>query len=113
MKKDMREAVRLYRLAADQRYALAQARLGFVFKFTLDFRADYQKAPELFRAAALQGHSLSQHSVGNCYRDGEGFETNEMMAACFYCVASKDLKYSVVLKHNHIDLSPVCLFDLV
>ncbi len=56
----MQEAVRLCRLAADQRYPLAQFYLAYCFTNRKEVEHDEVEAAQLHRAAALQGHLLEQ-----------------------------------------------------
>jgi len=54
--RDDNEAVRLYRLAADQGYAAAQFNLGYMFENGLGVVRDDNEAVRLYRLAAAQGH---------------------------------------------------------
>ena len=64
MVKDAKEAVRLFRLAADQGHTLAQYNLGTCYKQGEGVVKDAKEAVRLFRLAADQGHILAQHNLG-------------------------------------------------
>ena len=103
VERNMQEAVRLYRLAVDQRYALAQYHLAFCFRNGEGVQQDDQESARLYRAAALQGHSESHYWLGNCYKHGIGVEMNKLMAACFYRLTD-ELGY-VFAQHNLNELN--------
>ncbi len=54
---DYAEAVRLYRLAAEQGYAHAQCSLGLKFEYGLAVAHDRAEAIRLYRLAAAQGNA--------------------------------------------------------
>jgi|GEM_PF-6736013 len=54
------EAVRLYRLAADQGHAHAQVNLGLMYVKGLGVAKDEREAARLFRLAADQGDAVAQ-----------------------------------------------------
>jgi len=56
---DFKEAVRWYRLAADQDYAPAQARLGYAYEYGNGVDLDYARAMQLYRKAAEQGDAAA------------------------------------------------------
>jgi TPR repeat protein len=58
---DDAEAVRLFRLAAEQGHALAQVDLGRMFEHGQGVAQDRAEAIRLYRLAAAQGHPLAPH----------------------------------------------------
>ena len=56
---DNAEAVRLHRLAAEQRHAGGQSGLGYMFENGLGVAADTAEAIRLHRLAAAQGHAYA------------------------------------------------------
>jgi TPR repeat protein len=79
----------LYRLAADQRYAMAQTNLATCFRFGAGTACDEREAARLYRDAAVQGHAWSMNRIGDCYKDKIGVERNKLMAACFYRLSAE------------------------
>ena len=72
--KDHTEAVRLYRLAADQGYAKAQCNLGVMYTDGTGTRVpqDRTEAARWFRLAADQGDAYGQYNLGVMYKRGTG-----------------------------------------
>ncbi len=70
---DAREAVRLYRLAADQGYALAQNNLAAMFsRGEGGLPRSEREAERLYRAAADQGFPAAMSNLGTLYLAGRG-----------------------------------------
>ena len=61
---DDAEAVRWYRLAADQGFDRAQTSLGFYYREGLGVPQDYAEAVRWYRLAAEQGNVGAQGSLG-------------------------------------------------
>jgi uncharacterized protein len=64
------EAMKWYRLAADQGNAAAQTALGVVYASGLGVPQDQAKAVEWTRKAADQGYANAQNNLGNMYARG-------------------------------------------
>ena len=60
---DYKEAVRLYRLAADQGNAVAQYNLGICYEFGKGVAKDLDEAIRLYRLAAEQGHENAKKAL--------------------------------------------------
>jgi TPR repeat protein len=88
--KDEREAARLYRLAADQGNAEAQAMLGLFYEQGRGgLSKDAREAARLYRLAADQGNAWGQGYLATFYRDGLGGVTkDEREAARLYRLAA-------------------------
>lgn len=78
---DSREAVRLYRAAADEGNALAQSNLGSMYyNGTGGLRRDDQEAARLLHLAAEQGLPEGQANLGLLYATGRGLARNDAEA---------------------------------
>ena len=63
VKKDYEEAVRLYRLSADQGNALGQNNLGYMYHNGLGVEKDLKEAVRYYRLSADQGNSDAQNNL--------------------------------------------------
>jgi TPR repeat protein len=79
--KDAAEAVRLYRLAADQGHAGAQYNLGACYEKGLGVVKDTAEAVRWLVRAADQGHPLAQYNAGAHYMTGDGVAHDKAEAA--------------------------------
>ena len=86
--KDLSEAARLYKLAAKQGNANAQANLGFCYYSGEGVVEDLSKAVELSTLAANQGHAAAQSNLGFCYYSGEGVVKDLSKTVEFYTLAA-------------------------
>jgi hypothetical protein len=77
---DHAEAVRLYRLSADQGHAIAQFSLGVCYIRGTGVDQDPAEAVRLFRLAADQGSANGQHCLGVCYEHGTGVDQDHAEA---------------------------------
>ena len=69
---DYREAVRWYRMAADQGDADAQFNLGVMYDNGRGVPQDYAEAVRWYRKAADQGYADAQFNLGVMYYNGRG-----------------------------------------
>ena len=53
------------------------------------FFCDEARAADWFRTAAEKGHARAQHSLGQCYRFGEGVEQDDALAAAWFAEAAE------------------------
>jgi TPR repeat protein len=88
--RDDREAARLYKLAADQGYASAQASLGVFYEQGRGgLPKNDREAARLYRLAADQGHATAQANLGLLYWQGRGgLPRDEIAAARLYKLAA-------------------------
>src|ERR1019366_4690507 len=86
---DYTEAVKWYRKAAEQNYALAQNNLGFCYDGGKGVEKNYAEAVKWYRKAAEQNHALSQYHLGFCYDGGRGVEKNYAEAVKWYRKAAE------------------------
>ena len=78
------EALRWYRLAADQGLADAQNRLAVMLSAGHGTAADHNEAARWYRKAADQGHAAAQNNLGRCYERGEGVTGSPVLAAQWF-----------------------------
>ena len=86
---DYAEAVKWYRLAAEQSYASAQSNLGFMYKNGQGVPQDYAEAVKWYRLAAEQGVAAAQHNLGNMYNQGKGVPQDYTEAVKWYRLAAE------------------------
>jgi TPR repeat protein len=70
--RDYKEAIKWYRLAAEQGHAESQNRLGIAYRKGQGVLQSHKEATKWHRLAAEQGHAESQKRLGMAYRKGEG-----------------------------------------
>jgi TPR repeat protein len=85
---DYTEAVRLYRLAADQGNAHAQCNLGACYKDGTGVDQDHAETIRLYRLAADQGYPYAQHYLGCCYAHGTGVVQDHAEAVRWFRLAA-------------------------
>jgi hypothetical protein len=69
---DYAEAVKWYRLAANQGDAFAQFHLGLMYAKGQGVPQDYAEAVKWYRLAANQGAAIAQFNIGLMYAEGDG-----------------------------------------
>ena len=69
---DFAEAVKWYRLSADQGYADAQYNLGLMYNNGQGVPQDFAEAVKWWRLAADQGYANAQYNLGLMYNKGQG-----------------------------------------
>lgn len=82
--RDLAQALRWYRRAADQGFAGAQANLGDMFARGQGVATDYAAAAVWFHRAAVQGHVAAQYNLALLYENGLGVEVSEETAMAWY-----------------------------
>jgi TPR repeat protein len=83
------EAVRWYRLAAEQGLADAQHNLGCLFKDGRGVAQDDGEAVRWYRLAAEQGHAKAQLSLGLGFHLGKGVKQDYVEAVRWYRLAAE------------------------
>ena len=71
-RKDYKEALRWYRLSAEQGDALAQYNLGNMYREGQGVPQDYKEAVKWYRLSAEQGFASAQYNLGVMYEIGQG-----------------------------------------
>ena len=84
VEQNYKEAVRLYRLSADQGNPHAQLNLGYMYRHGLGVEKDYKEAVRLYRLSADQGHELAQLYLGYMYEHGLGVKKDLKEAVRYY-----------------------------
>lgn len=84
MPQDDTEAVRLYRLAADQGIAEAQGNLAWMYSEGRGVPKDDAEAVRFFRLAAEQGNSFAQGNLGWMYVRGAGVPQDFILAHMWF-----------------------------
>ncbi len=82
------EAVRLYRLAAEQGLAIAQYSLGEMYFYGSGVPRSFEETAKWFTMAAEQGLALAQYRLGLCYERGEGVPQSDSKAVKWYRLAA-------------------------
>ena len=90
---DYQEAVKWYRLAAEQGHNMAQHTLGLAYDKGAGVPQDYQEAVKWYRLAAEQGNDASQWILGGMYDKGEGVPQDYQEAVKWYRLAAEQGKY--------------------
>ena len=87
--KNYTEAVRLYRIAAEQGYADAQNYLGYCCERGLGVEKDPKEAVKWYRKAAEQGQVNAQYNLGICYEYEKGVAKDPTEAVKWYRKAAE------------------------
>jgi uncharacterized protein len=88
-RKDYKEAVRLFRLSAEQGNATAQYNLGVMYSNVHGVPKDYKEALRLFRLSAKQGNASAQYNWGVMYDKGQGVPQDYKEAVRLYRLSAK------------------------
>jgi len=83
-KKDYKEAMRLYREAADRGSAAAQVAVGAMYEGGLGVKRDYAEARDWYMKAATQGYSPAFVYIGYMYLQGEGADKDDATGVQWY-----------------------------
>ena len=87
--KDLIEAVKWYRLSADQGDAEGQYQLAFAYMTGQGVKQDSAKSKRLHRLAAMQGLWEAHHMLGWLYQRGKpGYLQDNLMAHMWFNIAS-------------------------
>jgi TPR repeat protein len=70
--KDLEEAVKWFRKAAEQGDMEAQYNLGLCYEQSEGVANDLKEAVKWYRQSAEQGYALGQFNLGICYINGDG-----------------------------------------
>ncbi len=84
---DDQEALRWYRLAADQGYAQAQVAVGAYYFLGEILPEDFQEGVRLFRLAANQGSLEGQLALAWLYQEGMGVPQDLVYAYAWFNIA--------------------------
>jgi TPR repeat protein len=90
---DLPEAVKYYRLSADQGNADGQWRYGFCLESGKGVGIDLAEAVEYYRLSADQGNADGQWHYGFCLESGKGVEIDLAEAVKYYRLSAQLLEY--------------------
>ncbi|MDP9100050.1 MAG: sel1 repeat family protein [Verrucomicrobiota bacterium] len=82
--KDLAEAAKWYRKAADQNYAKAQDALGYYYEEGKGVEKDSVEAVKWYRKAADQNNPGGQYNLARCYAHGLGVPKDPVEAVKWY-----------------------------
>lgn len=82
--KNYAKALELYLQAAEQGYAWAQTRVGYMYDLGQGTSEDNMKAMTWYTKAAEQGNLTAQNNIGALYEKGEGVTKDYTLAAQWY-----------------------------
>ena len=85
---DYKEAVKWFRLSAEQGNTDAQTNLGSRYKKGEGVPQDYKEAVKWYRLAAYEGNSHAQNNLGTMHEFGRGVLQDNTMAHMWYNIAS-------------------------
>lgn len=85
---DYKEALKSYRLSAEQGDANSQYSLGVMYDLGQGVLQDYKEASKWYRLSAEQGDANGQWSLGTMYRDGQGFAQDSVLAYMWFNIAA-------------------------
>jgi len=89
LSRDSAEAVRWYRMAAEQGLAPAQFNLGVLFDEGTGVPEDDSQAASWYRRAAEQGHPDAQLNLGILYAIGSGVGQDPVLAHQWFDLATR------------------------
>jgi TPR repeat protein len=96
---DYKEAIRWYRMAADQGYALAQFNLGVLYANGFGTAQDFKEALKWYTMAADQGLAIAEYNIGVLHAQGRGVPSSSAEAAKWWLRSAEhgdaDAQYSL------------------
>ena len=99
---DDAEAVRWYRLAAEQGNATAQLNLGVMYAKGEGVPKDDAEAVRWFRLAAEQGYAAAQLNLGVMYDNGRGVPEDDVTAYAWLNIAAEQGQLSANEGKEHV-----------
>ena len=79
-----KEAIKWYRLSAEQKNPTGQYNLGEMYAMGQGVEKDYQVAIKLYTFSADQRNSEAQKALGDLYASGEGVPEDHILARMWY-----------------------------
>lgn len=86
--KDYMQAVKWYRMAADQGMPESQYMMGVIYDRGEGLPQDFAEAVAWYRKSAEQGYVAAQFELGNKYASGEGVPQNYAEAYVWFSLAA-------------------------
>ena len=90
---DYKEAVKWYRLSAEQGEALAQFNLAFSYANGQGVSQDYKEAAKWDRLSAEQGNAEAQYNLGLSYAKGQGVIQDDVYAHMWWNIAAASVNF--------------------
>ena len=90
---DYKEAVKWFRLSAEQGVAREQNQLGKLYRQGLGVPQDYKEAVKWYRLAAEQEYADAQSNLGVMYREGQKFHKT-LTLPCISYITVYSVKFS-------------------
>ena len=84
---DDTEAIKWFRMAAEQGDTEAQLNLGEAYHYGNSVEQDYAEAVKWYRMAAEQGNTEALFNLGNAYYNSNGIEQDYAEAVKWYCMS--------------------------
>lgn len=82
--KDYKQAIKLYRLAADRGLAMAQTNLGSMYEYGTGVAKDFKQAFKWYQLSANQGNGYGEQSLGMMYFSGKGAKQDYTQAVKWF-----------------------------
>ena len=89
VQRDFTEALRWFRIAADQGHAAARFNVGVIYDSGLGVAQDFAEAARWYRLAAEQGYAAAQYNLGALYEAGQGVSQSDAEALRWYRLAAE------------------------
>jgi hypothetical protein len=86
--RDFNEAVKWFKLAADQGSALGQKNLGVMYDMGHGVPQDFKQAVKWYTLSATQGYVYAQYNLGFMYANGQGVAQDFNEALYWYRLAA-------------------------
>ena len=99
---DYKEAVRWYRLSAEQGDAKAQNNLAVMYEKGQGVPQDYKEAVRLYRLSAEQGFAIAQFNLGVMYYNGQGVPQDYVLAHMWWSISSANGNKNAIKNRNII-----------
>jgi hypothetical protein len=112
--KDPVEALKWYRLAAEQGNAFAQSEIGVMYMDGVGVDQDYKEAIKWYQLAAEQGYAGAQRLLARMYKLGRGVEQNDELALLWMkkADAQGNMRLELVLSFFSMLISFLVLYQL-
>jgi len=97
VQRNIKTALKWYKLAAEQGHAIAQSTLGGFYRNGKVVAQDYKMALKWFTRAAKQGSATSQYALSSMYLNGLGVQRNDSTSIKWLILAAEQEKTFPVL----------------
>ena len=87
--KDIQQAARYYKQAANHGVAAAQNNLGNLYENGLGVKQDDRLAAKWYLRAAKTGDAFAQNNIGNLYANGKGVSLNHAWAVFWFAMSQR------------------------